>query len=387
MSLLSKAYVVSPYQPGKWVVEVNNEHFIVQDNVKVLIDIIAGSTTTQEALVKFNTHFDKNLSLEQFETFFKDTLVKVNLSEGVTEEPIPEEKSFLRLEKVLFSKKVAGKIASVFEFLFIPKVFWVSFVLLSIIAVISIFKMPITGTTKIPILLVMLLYLPTVLLHEIGHVAACKKYTGRSSEIGIGVYVIFPVFFSSISAIWHATKKERIIANLAGIYMQLWCMLIFIGVYLTTGYTLLLHMIFLTGIYNFFQLLPFIRSDGYWLLSDITSIPNLLTNSRDVVQKTILPPYRIPKTIDWQRVFLFAYGSFNFLIIGYFIYYQIGHNWQEIIDFPLVVWNMLVYVVTFQFSKIEFQYSYMAYIVVYVVLFSYLQQGVKYFFKRLFPKT
>ncbi|WP_147678657.1 hypothetical protein [Algibacter pacificus] len=381
MSLIVVDYKVSAYQPGKWVVEVNSEHFIVQDNVKILIDILANAKTKQEALIKFNAHFTQELNRVEFESFCKQTLEKVNLVDSEIGTAPAKTKSFLQLEKILFSKKTTDQVVRVFGYLFIPKIFWGAFIILSVASVISIYKIPIIGSTKIPVIWVILLYLPTVLLHEIGHVAACKKFTGQASEIGIGIYIVFPVFFSNISAIWHATKQERIITNLAGVYMQLWCMLVFIMFYLLTGLLLFQHMIFLTGIYNFFQLFPFIRSDGYWLLSDITSTPNLLANSKEILKNSLFPPYKIPITIHWKRVFLFAYGAFNFLLIGYFVYYQFGYNWQEIIEFPSVVWTMLTQVVTLQFSKIDFQYNYMSYIIVYFVLYSYGTKAIKYLYK------
>lgn len=380
MSLITIPYTLSSYEKGKWIIEVKTTHFVILDNVKVFLDILQQNSTYEEARNKFNTHFNNNLTKVEFNDFTNETLTKLHLLDDLE---IPITKSFIQYEKILLNKKNSGKIASFFEFLFHPKFFWISFTILFIIAIITVFKLPIYGDTTLPIVLTMLLYLPTIFFHEIGHVAACKKFTGKSSEIGVGLYIIFPVFFSSISAIWHGKKEERIIANLAGIYMQLWCMLFFIFLYFITDAPIFIHMIFLTGVYNFIQLLPFIRSDGYWLLSDLTSTPNLLSNSRKVVTETLLPPYRLTKKVKSKNVFLFFYGIFNFIIIGNFIVYQLYYNWQGILEFPLIAWNMLKNIVTLNFSEVIIKYNYAPVSIFYLITYTYLKRFFKKYILRI----
>ncbi|APG65286.1 hypothetical protein LPB136_07955 [Tenacibaculum todarodis] len=374
MSLIKKTYILSSYQKDKWVIEVDNNHFIILENVKELLKILENNNTPNEALINFNLHFNDNLNEIEFEEFIHKTLTKLNLLDS--KEPT-KTKSFIKFEKIILNKNRAGKISSYFEFLFNPIFFWFSFFILIIIAIISVIKLPIYGNTRLPVFLIMLLYFPTILLHEIGHVAACKKFTGRSSEIGMGIYIVFPVFFSSISAIWHGKKEERIIANLAGIYMQLWCMLLFIGLYFITKSPIFIHMIFLTGVYNFIQLLPFIRSDGYWLLSDLTSTPNLLSKSKEVLKEILLPPYFLKGKIKLKKVFLFFYGAFNFIIIGNFIFFQLKYNWVGISEFPATIWNLIKNIFTLQFSKVIIQYNYVTISIFYMIVFTYLKKWVK----------
>ena len=380
MSLITKPYLISFYQKDKWIIEVNNSHFIVLNNVKELLEILENTSTTEKALIKFNSHFNENLNEIEFKNFINKTLKKLNLIEN-NEQTFT--KSFISFEKIILNKKKAGKVASYFEFLFNPKIFWLSFFLLSILAIIAVIKLPIYGNTELPIFLVMFLYFPTILLHEIGHVAACKKFTGRSSEIGMGIYIAFPVLFSNISSIWHGKKEERIIANLAGIYMQLWCMLFFICSYLITNAPILIHMIFLTGIYNFVQLLPFIRSDGYWLLSDLTDTPNLLYKSKETLKKTLLPPYKSKNKITFKNVFLFFYGVFNYIIIANFIFFQLKYNWADITEFPYKIWVLTKNIFNLQFSNIVIQYNYLTIIIFYIIVLSYLKRWFKYIKKTI----
>lgn len=384
MSLIKIPFIISSYQTGKWIIEVKTNHFIILDNVKEFIEILHQNNTLEAARTKFNIHFGKKLSKTEFEEFTNETLTKLELLENIE---VTATKSFIKFEKILLNKKVAGKIASLFEALFNPTFFWLSFIALSIISIIALFKLPIYGETELPILLIMLLYLPTIFFHEIGHVAACKKFTGRSSEIGMGIYIIFPVFFSSISAIWHGKKEERVIANLAGIYMQLWCMIIFIILYLTTKTPIFIHMIFLTGVYNFIQLLPFIRSDGYWLLSDLTSTPNLLSKAKKIVAETVMPPYKFNQKVKSKKVFLFFYGAFNFIIIVNFIFYQLYFNWHGILEFPSIIWKLLKNIFTLEFSKIAIQYNYIPVSIFYAITYSYLKKFLINIFLKLTNKT
>ncbi|AYN00314.1 hypothetical protein EAG08_08270 [Chryseobacterium sp. 3008163] len=61
-------------------------------------------------------------------------------------------------------------------------------------------------------------------------------------------------------------------------------------------------MSYVLGVYSFIQLLPFIRSDGYWLLSDLSSTPNLQSRSNAEVKRWIKNPLKKSKKV-LQKIF------------------------------------------------------------------------------------
>ncbi|WP_343643809.1 hypothetical protein [Chryseobacterium sp.] len=345
MSIIRKDFILSSYDDGeKWVLEIQEQNFIITHSTKQLIDILSANSDLDEAYKAFNLEFKEEFTKEDFYYFINQVLEKMQLlNKGrIT---WPEKKSFIRFQIPLLSSKVSGIMADYLVVLFTPKFFWVYFFCLLTLAfyIILTIKIAVNNTS---LLLLLLLYIPTMFLHELGHAAACKRFAGRNGEIGMGIYFIFPVLYSNISALWHCNKEQRIIGNLAGIFMQLLCVLFFYGASLLFHKTLLMEISYVVALYSIIQLIPFIRSDGYWLLSDIFSIPNLHIRSRKEFGHWIRHPLRGWRKKTKKDVFILIYGIFNYAIFGYFILSQLIFNWKEIIFFPkklLIIFDKLLF--------------------------------------------
>lgn len=133
------------------------------------------------------------------------------------------------------------------------------------------------GIVENSILLSIIVVYSSIFIHELGHFFCCKYFKGNPGSIGIGIYFMAPVLFTNLDDIWRLRKRERILINLAGIYLQ--------NIYLF--FISLLAIIFdnrdlfmfslLFGIASLANLVPFIKLDGYWILADYLEIPNLLS--------------------------------------------------------------------------------------------------------------
>lgn len=373
MSLIRNDYTLSVYSNDKWIVEIFEQHFIINKDSKLLIDILAGSNNYEEAVKKFNTFFSDNLSKENFSNLVTQVFSKIPIFESDIKSNVKNQ-SFIKFQNPLIKSKLATKLVQPLKFLFGETIFWIVFSLLSMLAIFIIVKTPVTSLNKTSVLWSLLLYTPTVFLHELGHIAACNRFTKKNGEIGFGIYFIFPVFYSDISSIWHGKKEERIIANLAGVYLQLICMLIFGLLYLFLDNVLFLQLAYILVIYSFTQLIPFIRSDGYWLLSDLTSTPNLQRRSNEKVIELIKKPYKTITKITSKNVFILIYGLFNTLIFGYFIMAQLIFNWKEILYFPLIILDIAKKIIALEFSQIEFSPNLISIIVFYVLIYGYAKK-------------
>lgn len=373
MSLIRKDYILSPYQKDKWVLQIFQEYYIINIDSKKVIDIISSVENYEDATKQFNSCFQDDFTEDQFLEFVKNIFKGIPIFAEDASESVPH-KSFIKFQKPLINARFAEKLIYPIRILFNKKIFWISFALLSLTSIILLYIIPIPSVGNIPVFWIVLLYTPTIFLHELGHIAACNKYTQKNGEIGFGIYFIFPIFYSNISAIWHATKEERIIANLAGVYMQLWCMLLFLVLYFFLQNSLLLYMSYILGVYSFVQLLPFIRSDGYWLLSDLSSTPNLQNRSSNEVKSWLKNPLKKIKESSSKDVFLVVYGSFNTLIYGYFLCTQVFFNWREILNFPLNIYKILKDVVTLNFSYIHFDPQIITISIFYIICFRYLKR-------------
>ncbi|MBB6371099.1 hypothetical protein [Chryseobacterium shigense] len=377
MSLIRTDYFLSPYQTGKWVLEVSGTHFIINDDTKKLIDILSTSQNYKEAATHFNSDFESNdFSEIEFAGFTEKVFEEIPIfNHSVTETKEP--KSFIKFQKELLKPSVAGKTASFITFLFNKKLFWITFSLLVVLQVIIMINTPLSSFTNISPVWVVVIYTSTMFLHELGHIAACRKFTGKNGEIGFGIYFIFPVLYSNISSVWHADKQERVITNLAGIYMQLLCMLILYGIYLLTHDASSLYLAYFIACYCLLQVFPFIRSDGYWLLSDLTSTSNLLQKSESEVKRFITKPFSWLKEKREKKGFLLGYGFFNYAILIYFITTQLIFNWEKILYFPVYIINTIKQIFTFQFDKITFDSGLITVIIFYILVFNYANNFIK----------
>ena len=130
----------------------------------------------------------------------------------------------------------------------------------------------------------LLVYLFIVLLgifHEFGHAAAAVKYNSNIGVVGFGFFLIFPVFFSDVTRIWLLNRKQRFFVNISGVYFQVLfsTLVVFLNILIPS-----LNATFNKILYaNYFMIIlainPYMRNDGYWVISDLFSIPNMVKES------------------------------------------------------------------------------------------------------------
>lgn len=114
------------------------------------------------------------------------------------------------------------------------------------------------------------LLLLSALFHELGHASAIKRFGHVVGNFGIGIYWIYPVFYTELLCLDALAVRDRLWVNLAGIHFQL----MFSSVIAIFALALHLPVIGLCSelitLFTAAQLLPLGRSDGYWILRDVS---------------------------------------------------------------------------------------------------------------------
>ncbi|MFN8444459.1 MAG: hypothetical protein U0175_26985 [Caldilineaceae bacterium] len=123
--------------------------------------------------------------------------------------------------------------------------------------------------------LFLLVLLVSIFVHEFGHLAACQRWNCPHGPLGIGFYFFQPVFYVDVTAAWRLNRWQRAVVDLAGIYLQLIGTIFFWLLWLATQDKTWLFAIFMTDMFAYSNLQPFMKLDGYWLLSDLSGVPNL----------------------------------------------------------------------------------------------------------------
>ncbi|ATQ78042.1 hypothetical protein CR152_28695 [Massilia violaceinigra] len=180
-----------------------------------------------------------------------------------------------------------GWLAPRLEFLFRPG-FWIVIALLGLIAVGQVmtqtdrfgatfsYAFSLEGALWIALSLALLKS-----THEVGHGVAAKRQGLRVTRTGVALLVLWPVLYTDVNDIWKlADWRARLQVSVAGIATEL-----VFAVLATWGWLLLPEgplqsaMFIIAGTAWVLSLVinlnPFMRFDGYYLLSDLLDYPNL----------------------------------------------------------------------------------------------------------------
>ncbi|MGI5197881.1 hypothetical protein ACQEVY_30340 [Streptomyces sp. CA-288835] len=138
------------------------------------------------------------------------------------------------------------------------------------------------------ILLVVLLTLASAAFHEVGHAAACRYGRVPPGAMGCGIYLVWPAFYTDVTNSYRLSKSGRLRTDLGGVYFN---GLFIVGLFLLYEYTgspLLLVTFLLVNLEMVQQLLPTLRFDGYYIVSDLVGIPDLFKYVGPILKRTIL---------------------------------------------------------------------------------------------------
>lgn len=118
--------------------------------------------------------------------------------------------------------------------------------------------------------------------HELGHAAACKAFGGTCNEIGVMLlaYVLpFPYCDASSASAFPETWK-RVVVSLGGIIFETFAAAVAAVIWATAEpgltRTVAANTVIAASVTTLaFNANPLLRYDGYYILSDLTGIPNL----------------------------------------------------------------------------------------------------------------
>lgn len=146
--------------------------------------------------------------------------------------------------------------------------------------------------------------------HEIGHATACRYGGAKPGVMGMGVYIVWPAFYTDITDAYRLGKWGRLRTDLGGMYFNAIFALIVGAAYAATSFEPLLLLILLQNFAIIQQALPLLRLDGYYILSDLTGVPDIFLRLRAVLASLIpgrATDPRVAELKDRVRVVVTAY--------------------------------------------------------------------------------
>ena len=170
-------------------------------------------------------------------------------------------------------------------------------------------------------------------VHELGHASAAVYYGCQRIEIGFGIYLFYGVFYADVSEAWRLPRRQRVVVDLGGLYFQSFFMAFLIGMYFRGGQEIYLFAFFFLELAIMKNLNPFLRMDGYWVMSDLFGIANLRRESLALLSTASTRLTGIPKqpsrpSTTLSKTAVRALGAY--LVLGTFFFvaltwFLVGH--------------------------------------------------------------
>jgi putative peptide zinc metalloprotease protein len=141
--------------------------------------------------------------------------------------------------------------------------------------------------------------------HECGHATACRYGGARPGVMGAGIYIVWPAFYTDVTDAYRLNKAGRLRTDLGGVYFNVIFSLATAGAYFATGFEPLLIVILIQHMQAIYQFMPFLRLDGYYIISDLTGVPDMFARIKPVLRSLIPgrePDDRVTELKPWVRV-------------------------------------------------------------------------------------
>ena len=178
--------------------------------------------------------------------------------------------------------------------------------------------------------------------HEFGHAAACAYGGALPGVMGAGIYLAWPAFYTDVSDSYRLSRAGRLRTDLGGVYFNAVFSLATVGLYFVTGFEPLLLVIAVQQIEIVHQLMPFVRLDGYYIVADLTGVPDLFMRTKAIL-RSVLPwvptDKRVTDLKPWVRAVVTIWVLvviplllFQVLVIGMHMPRIVATGWDSLGD-------------------------------------------------------
>ncbi len=193
-----------------------------------------------------------------------------------------------------------------------------------------------------------------LLAHEIGHSISAKNYDINTGEIGLGIYGFLPVLYIDLNESWSLNYKKRLNINLSGIYVQLLIgVFIYLFIYIFGDNFILNNLFFSNFIILLFNINPFFKFDGYWIVSDLLKENNLMSKSNKLLKSLL--KFKINLKIN--KIFVYSILRLAFIIYLLTILFLVVYRFLSSLIFDemksnyIVILSVIIYFILIKILK------------------------------------
>ena len=204
------------------------------------------------------------------------------------------------------------------------------------------------------------LFLATKAVHELGHGLVCKRFGGVVPEIGIMFLVLFPVPYVNATSSWGFTSRwHRMLVAAAGMIFEITIAAAAAMIWLNASENSLArqlsyNLVFLASVTTLiFNGNPLLRFDGYYILADLLGIANLYERGGKQIQWIVqryafglhaIPPIAVAHGEKvWLTLYGFASTAYRFMVLFGIFLFIIGQLY--VVGVLLALWSLMAWLV------------------------------------------
>jgi len=314
--------------------------FNISENVVCLIELISLKISLSEIIQRYNKNIQfAKMTLVNLNEFLNTFLLSNNLLQNGKKDSTHPQEEKLRRGDLTFKFEILKKetifpISNKLKILFNSKIrypFYILYILLTLVffslSYSQINLSFITSLSASEYFYAYLFMIATMFVHEIGHASASRYLGVEHDDIGMGIYKIFFVLYTDVTYCWKLDRKDRILVNIGGMYFQTIFLIVLQILYLFTPSNFLFVLILWEQLSLVTSLNPFIKLDGYWIISDSLGIPNLSKKvykfSQYIRSKIFLEESENPflDIKQKQRYLFYIYSSLTIIVLFLALFY------------------------------------------------------------------
>lgn len=289
-------YRDSGYTQPPYLIQRADGHTIqVSRLVYLVAEALATHHDADSAASDVSRHYGRDVSAENITYLVENKLAPVGVmrTDGSSDEPPVTAKPLLalRLRVPLVPERVHRVVTTG-----LMPLFWPPVIVAAMVALIFTDAWLLTSQrASIAEGMRMLIFEPKLLLaltaltlvaavfHEVGHAAAARYGGATPGAMGAGIYIVWPAFYTDVTDTYRLDRRGRLRTDFGGIYFNVLFTLGTVWLFTMTGYTPLLVLAGIVQLETLRQFLPFIRLDGFYVMSDLAGVPNLFLYMKPVL--------------------------------------------------------------------------------------------------------
>src|SRR5215211_1027370 len=325
----------SGFEERQWLVQRNGQFLQISELLYRVLEELDGRRSLEEIAARVSETTPWSVSPDNIGQILRLKLIPLGLVEGSDSRPAAGQRRRSPLAVNLRIKAIGPTVLEpltrVLQRLYSPRV--AALALICIVAShIWLYANHGVGAAITSVLMnslllgpVLLIFLLAAAVHELGHASALRYAGGVARAIGVGVYLVYPVFYTDTTDAYRLPRWSRVRVDVGGFYFHLIAATALILLATATGVEWLLFVVLLINFDVLRQLLlPFIRLDGYWLLADLTGIPDFFSQTGPFL-RSLLPGKRghgakLPPLRRWVKLVFAGYVATTVPILAFLLY-------------------------------------------------------------------